>query len=69
MAHTKDEIGLSYSIDALLAEVSAYLVAKYDLAPRDAVGPVIQSPVAEQLREENSSLLNFSVEQLAAQMI
>ncbi len=52
-----------------LADLSAYLVARYGMTPRDATGLVMQSPVAEQLREENSSLLNFSVEQLAAQMI
>ena len=51
-------------IDTLLADLSAYLVARYGMTPL-----VMQSPVAEQLREENSSLLNFSVEQLAAQMI
>ena len=49
--------------------MSAYLVARYGMTPRDATGLVMQSPVAEQLREENSSLLNLSVEQLADQMI
>ena len=52
-----------------LADLSAYLVAKYGMTPRDATGLVMQSPVAERLREENSPFLNYSVEQLAAQMI
>lgn len=56
-------------IDTLLAELSAYLVARYGITPRDATGLVMLSPVAEQLREENSALLNCSVEQLAAQMM
>ena len=56
-------------IDTLLADLSAYLVVKYGMIPRDAVGLVMQSPVAERLREENSAFLNYSVEQLAAQMI
>lgn len=56
-------------IDTMLADLSAFLVAKYGLTPRDAAGLVMQSPVAERLREENSEYLNFSVEQLAAQMI
>ena len=56
-------------IDTLLADLSAFLVAKYGMTPRDATGLVMQSPVAESLREENSAFLNLSVEQLAAQMI
>ncbi len=52
-----------------LADLSAYLVARYGMTPRDAAGLVMQSPVAERLREDNSDLLNYSVEQLAAQMI
>ena len=56
-------------IDTLLADLSAYFVSRYGMSPRDAVGLVMQSPVAEQLREENSPLLNCTVEQLAAQMI
>ena len=56
-------------IDTLLAELSAYLVARYGITPRDATGLVMLSPVAEQLREENSALLNCSVEQLAALMM
>lgn len=56
-------------IDTLLAELSAYLVVRYGITPRDATGLVMLSPVAEQLREENSALLNCSVEQLAAQMM
>ena len=56
-------------IDTLVADLSAYLVARYGMTPRDATGLVMQSPVAEQLREENSTLLNLSVEQLADQMI
>lgn len=56
-------------IDTLLAELSAYLVARYGITPRDATGLVMLSPVAEQLREVNSALLNCSVEQLAALMM
>ncbi len=56
-------------IDTLLADLSAYLVVRYGMTPRDAAGLVMQSPVAERLREDNSALLNYSVEQLAAQMI
>lgn len=52
-----------------LADLSAYLVARYGMTPRDATGLVMQSPVAERLREENSAFLNYSVEQLASQMI
>ncbi len=55
-------------IDTLLADLSAYLVVRYGMTPRDATGLVMQSPVAERLREENSAFLNYSVEQLAAQM-
>ena len=60
---------ITIRIDTMLADLSAFLVAKYGMTPRDATGLVMQSPVAERLREENSELLNFSVEQLAAQMI
>ena len=56
-------------IDTLLADLSAYLVVRYGMTPRDATGLVMQSPVAERLREDNSAFLNYSVEQLAAQMI
>ena len=56
-------------IDTLLADLSAYMVARYRMTPRDAVGLVMQSSVAEQLRVENSALLNLSVEQLADQML
>lgn len=52
-----------------LADLNAYLVARYGMTPRDATGLVMQSPVAERLREENSAFLNYSVEQLAAHMI
>ena len=52
-----------------LADLSAYLVARYGMTSRDATGLVMQSPVAERLRKENSAFLNYSVEQLAAQMI
>ena len=55
-------------INTLLADVSVYLVTKYNISPRDAAGLVMQSPVAECLREENSPLLDLSVEQLAARM-
>jgi len=56
-------------INTLLADLSAYLVSQYGMTPRDATGLVMLSPVAEQLREENSDLLNYSVEQLVAQII
>ena len=56
-------------VEMKLADLSAYLVAKYGMTPRDAAGLVMQSQVAEILREENSAYLNYSVEQLAAQMI
>lgn len=55
-------------IDTMLADLSAYFVIKYSMTPRDAAGLVMQSPVAERLREENSPLLDLSVEQLAARM-
>ena len=55
-------------INTLLADLSAFLVTKYGMSPRDAVGLVMQSPIAERLREENSPFLNYSLEQLAAQM-
>ena len=56
-------------INTLLADLSAYLVAQYGMTPRDATGLVMLSPVAEQLREENSVLLNYSVEQLVSQIV
>ncbi len=56
-------------INTLLAELSAYLVVRYGMTPRDATGLVMLSPIAEQLREDNSPLLNHSVERLAAQMM
>lgn len=56
-------------VEILLADLSAYMVAKYGMTPRDASGLVMQSQVAELLREENSTLLDSSVEQLAAKII
>ena len=56
-------------VEMKLADLSAYLVARYGMTPRDAAGLVMQSPVAERLREDNPALLNYSVEQLAAQMV
>lgn len=56
-------------IDTILADLSAYLVSRYGMTPRDATGLVMQSSLVEHLREENSDYLNFSVEQLASQMI
>ncbi|MDO4827434.1 MAG: hypothetical protein Q4B16_07800 [Bacteroidia bacterium] len=58
----------SIRMDTLLADLSAYLVVRYGITPRDAVGMVMQSPVAERLRDENSELFGYSIEQLAAQM-
>lgn len=52
-------------IDTLLADLSAYLVAQYGISIRDAVGLVMQSPMAERMREKNSVLLDYSVEKLA----
>ena len=56
-------------INTLLAELSAFFVTRYGMTPRDAAGLVMQSPVAERLREDKSELLDFSVEQLAAMII
>lgn len=59
----------SVKIDTLLADVAAFFVSKYGMSPRDAVGLVMQSDVAEALRRDGSSLRDMSVERLAAEMM
>lgn len=60
---------MTLCIDTILADLSAFLVAKYGIAPRDATGLVMLSPVAEQLRDQYSTLQDYNIEQLAALII
>ena len=59
----------TFKIDNLLSELGVYLVSKYGMSPRDAVGMVMQSSLAEELCRPDSDLLDASVEQLAAALI
>lgn len=56
-------------IDSLLSELGVYLVSKYGMNPRDAVGMVMQSSLAEEISKPDSILLDASVEQLAAALL
>lgn len=56
-------------IDNLLSELGVYLVSKYGMNPRDAVGMVMQSSLAEEICKPGSALLDSSVEQLAATLL
>lgn len=56
-------------IDTLLADLCVYFVSKYSLSPRDAVGIVMRSEVAEEIRNEGSSLHDVPLEQLAAMIL
>jgi len=56
-------------IDNILSELGVYLVEKYGMTPRDAVGMVMQSSLAEEISQPNSKLIDCSVEQLAAALV
>lgn len=56
-------------IDSLLSELGVYLVSKYGMSPRDAVGMVMQSSLAEEISKPDSNLQTASIEQLAAALL
>ena len=55
--------------DNILADLSAYIVTKFHIAPRDAVGMIMQSKLAEDMMNPESPLLNRSVEQLTQEFV
>ena len=46
---THGAIAQTVKIDSLLSELGVYLVSKYGMSPRDAVGMVMQSSLAEEI--------------------
>jgi len=56
-------------IDNILSELGVYLVTKYGMSPRDAVGMIMQSSLAEDISRPGSKLLDCSIEQLAAALV
>jgi len=59
----------SVKIDNILSELGVYLVTKYGMSPRDAVGMIMQSSLAEDISRPGSELLDYSIEQLAAVLV
>ena len=56
-------------METLLADLTVYFVSHYGMTPRDAVGLVMQSDLAEEMRHPGSPLLEVPVDQLAALLI
>jgi len=56
-------------IDNILSELGVYLVMHYGMSPRDAVGMVMQSSIAEEISQPDSKFINYSVEELAAALV
>lgn len=56
-------------IDDVLSELTIYMVKTFGMTPRDAVGLVMQSEVAEKLREKDTPLLDCPISQLALQLV
>jgi len=52
-------------IDNILSKLGVYLVTKYGMNPRDAVGMIMQSSLAEEISRPGSKLVDCSIEQLA----
>jgi len=61
--------GTTVKIDNILSELGVYLVTKYSMSPRDAVGMIMQSSLAEDISRPGSKLVDCSIEQLAAALV
>ena len=56
-------------INGKLSELGVYLVNKYSMSPRDAVGMVMQSSIPEEISKPGSEMLSWPVEQIASALI
>ena len=56
-------------IESVLAELSAALVRKYELTPRDAVGIVMQSKLAERILNGDDEVISLPIDQLAVEVM
>lgn len=56
-------------IDDRIADVAVFIMNKYDLAPREAVGLVMMSDETEKLYATLPDLSNISVEALAERYV
>lgn len=56
-------------INDKLSELGVYLVNKYNMSPRDAVGMVMQSSIPEEISKPESEMLSWPVEQIASALV
>ena len=53
----------------LMADLAAYLVAKYDVEPRDAVGLLMYSPLTQELYSSKEPITDHKVKVLAEKLL
>ena len=53
----------------LMADLAAYLVAKYDVEPRDAVGLLMYSPLTQELYSSKEPITDQRVKVLAEKLL
>lgn len=54
-----------FKFEELMAELAAYLTAKYDMESRDAVGVIMSSAVTQNLYDSDEPLDNYKINDLA----
>ncbi len=53
----------------LMADLVAYLVSEYEIEPRDAVGLVMNGPLAQDFFSSDDSILEKKVKTLAEELL
>ncbi len=53
----------------LMADLAAYLVAEYDVEPRDAVGLLMYSPLTQELYSSKEPITDQKVKVLAEKLL
>ena len=53
----------------LMADLAAYLVAEYDVEPRDAVGLIMYSPLTQELYSSEEPITDTKVKALAEKLL
>lgn len=56
-------------INEKLSELGVYLVTKYGMSPRDAVGMVMQSSIPEEINKPDSEMLTWPVEKILSTLL
>lgn len=58
-----------FEFEDMIADLTAYLVSKYDMEPRDAVGIVMYNPLTQRLYSSDEPITEQKIMELAEKLL